>query len=266
MSMLVTVGPLWARTIPFAGRTWTVKNVYGGPGPNTFSNSEEEVWVDENGCLHMAINYRDGKWRCSEVFLDGSLGYGTYVFVVDGRVDLLDKDIILGLFTYESDTREIDFEYARWGSADNVPGQCVVQPATSGHIYRYDVDFSMGTERVTSQFKWQADAIYFKSFYGDYTPVPAAENMIAEWDYFGDHNPPAGGEKVHLNFWLKSGLAPSDGQNAEIVIRDFKFFENCSGALPGDVNMDCYVDMDDLLELVGMWMSCNDITNPDCDI
>ena len=97
ITVLMIINPLWARTIDFAGYKWTVKNVHGGgPGPNYFSDSVEEVWVDENGYLHMEINYRDGKWYCSEVILDASPGYGTYAFVVDGRVDLLDKNIILG--------------------------------------------------------------------------------------------------------------------------------------------------------------------------
>ena len=222
--VLEITNSLWARTISFAGYDWTVRNVQGGPGPNYFSDSVEEVWVDGNGYLHMEINYRNGKWNCSEVYLDGSLGYGTYAFVVDGRVDLLDKNIVLGLFTYETDTREIDIEYARWGNATNYPGQYVIQPGgTTGNVYRYHLDFSTGTDVTTNLFDWRADAISFRSYYGAYTPTPAALDMIASWVYFGDDNPPVGGELVHINLWLMSGLAPSDGQNVEIVIRDFKF-------------------------------------------
>ena len=266
--VLAITNPLWARTITFAGYEWTVRSAYGGPGPNHFSDSTEEVWVDSNGYLHMEINYRSGKWYCSAVSLGSSLGYGTNVFVVDGRVDLLDKNIVLGLYTYETDTREIDIEYARWGNVNNDPGQYVVQPGwETGNRYRFDLDFSMGTDVTTNLFDWQEDAISFKSYYGAYTPTPAAEDMIASWVYFGDDNPPVGGELLRMNFWLRKGLAPSDGQNAEIVIRDFKFVAsdgNCSIYLPGDINMDCYVNMDDFLELVSMWMYCNDVTNPDC--
>ena len=169
--VLAVTNPLSARTITFAGYDWTVKNVHGGPGPNDFSDSVEEVWVDENGYLHMEINYRNGKWYCSEVYLNSSLGYGTYVFVVDGRVDLLDKNIVLGLFTYETDTREIDIEYARWGDVNNDPGQFVIQPAgTTGNLYRYDLELSTGTEVTTNLFDWRVEAISLKVIMGPIRP------------------------------------------------------------------------------------------------
>ncbi len=33
-----------------------------GPGPNVFSDSPENVWVDAAGQLHMRITARDGQW------------------------------------------------------------------------------------------------------------------------------------------------------------------------------------------------------------
>lgn len=59
------------RVINFAGRYWWVKNGTNlGPGPNNFSDSEESVWVDDAGKLHLKIRQieasgtapRSGPW------------------------------------------------------------------------------------------------------------------------------------------------------------------------------------------------------------
>ncbi|MHC5173180.1 MAG: hypothetical protein ACYSPJ_05395, partial [Planctomycetota bacterium] len=60
--------PQTKRTVTFAGHEWGVK--YGdqlGPGPNYFSDSQDSLWVDEKGYLHMTIIKRGGKWFCTEV-------------------------------------------------------------------------------------------------------------------------------------------------------------------------------------------------------
>ncbi|MHC4649083.1 MAG: hypothetical protein ACYTBJ_26830, partial [Planctomycetota bacterium] len=113
------------REITFAGYNWMVKDSGCGtldPGSNYFSHSEENVRVDDEGRLHLRIDHRCDKWFCSEVVLDASPGFGTYVFVTEGRVDLLDPNIVLGLFTWDTNApqynyREIDIEFSRWWDA-----------------------------------------------------------------------------------------------------------------------------------------------------
>lgn len=48
------------RTIIFAGHQWGVKDGFHGPGPNEFSDSAENVWVDGAGSLHLKITNRAG--------------------------------------------------------------------------------------------------------------------------------------------------------------------------------------------------------------
>lgn len=55
-------------TIEFAGHTWNVKSGTGGPGPNNWSNSNNSVWVDNEGKLHLKIRYINGKWVCAEIY------------------------------------------------------------------------------------------------------------------------------------------------------------------------------------------------------
>ena len=71
------VGP---REIRFAGYDWNVKSgQWLGPGPNHFSEAEEDLWIDTSGRLHMKIAEREGLWYCTEIVSIDSFGYGTYV-------------------------------------------------------------------------------------------------------------------------------------------------------------------------------------------
>ena len=67
--------PVGGASLLFAGRSWSVKSGPGplGPGPNLFSNSPQNVWVDAMGQLHLAITNRDGQWQAAEVILNESL-------------------------------------------------------------------------------------------------------------------------------------------------------------------------------------------------
>jgi len=77
------------RTIEFSGYTWTVEASQGkvGPGPNYFSDSTDNVWVDSDGQLHLRITKDAAGWHCAEVLLTRSLGYGTYRFYLNSPVD-----------------------------------------------------------------------------------------------------------------------------------------------------------------------------------
>lgn len=219
------------RKIDFAGYTWWVKQGDSlGPGPNHFSDSEQDVFVDPDGYLHLRIAQRDGRWHCSEIVGCESLGHGTYIYTIESRLDLLDENVVLGLFTWEDDVvqynyREIDFEFSRWGDPDDPNcGQYVVQPWDApGNRYRFPIDYSGKPLTTTHVKKWQADGIYFSSFFGDFSLHPPVEDQIASWDYRGSDNPPEGAENPRINFWLISGRPPVNGQDAEVVIKDFQF-------------------------------------------
>jgi hypothetical protein len=71
------------------------------PGPNHFSDSHGSVWVDEQGALHLKIRKINGVWHSAEVILAESLGYGKYVTWTTSRVDLIDRNAVFGIFTYD---------------------------------------------------------------------------------------------------------------------------------------------------------------------
>jgi hypothetical protein len=278
-----TVTMRYEKTIQFSEYGWWLKRHSDtvGPGPNYFSDSKDNIWVDANGFLHLKITFRDGKWNCAEVIANLNGGYGTYIFTVKGRVDLLDENIVLGLFTWEDcipeyDYREIDFEFTRWGDpCDPNNAQFVVLPTGGCNgIYRFNVDCSV-QETFTNIFTWAPGMISFRSYYGDFSLMPAAQDMIASWIYTGSDVPPPGQENPRMNLWLRKGLSPVNGQEAEIVIKKFQYLadtapeidlvdfavladnwlqSNCGICHGADVTADGKVDLDDLSKLVCNWL------------
>ena len=219
------------KKLTFAGLDWWIKRHHDGvgPGPNYFSDAEENVRVDPNGLLHIRIDKRNEKWHCGEVVADTVFGYGTYVFTVQADLDVLDRNAVLGLFTWEDCVpeyhyREIDIEISQWGNPEEPNNsQYVVQPwDTDGNMHRFEID-GEGGDITTHVFTWEPNEIHFQSYYGNYTPVLDPNNLIATWSYTGPDIPPAGAENPRINLWLINGDAPSNGRAAEVVIRDFKY-------------------------------------------
>ncbi len=103
--------------IVFSGYEWFVRDSdYPiGPGPNLWSS--ENVWINLQGRLHLRIKRINEIWYYSEVYTVKVLGHGAYIYVLDGSYNLLDEDIVLGLFAYKDDFHEVDVEIARWGNS-----------------------------------------------------------------------------------------------------------------------------------------------------
>lgn len=216
-----------AATIQFSGYTWNVRNSTGGPGPNTFSGSN--AWVDGNGWLHLKIakNTSTGKWSCAEIYSAQNFGYGSYQWQVEGAIGSLDKNIVLGLFNYSgNDTYdEMDIEFARWGNSAWPNLNYTVYPATgtSGKSpWSYTKNFSLtGGTYTTHRFTRNSSSVVFKSmngFYNDDTNLFASATCSAPASSISTLSIP-----VHMNLWLFDGLAPSNGNEVEIIIHSFKF-------------------------------------------
>ena len=215
-----------AKTFTFADRTWTVRpNGDGGPGPNHWS--ENNAWVDTSGQLHLTISKINRKWYCAEVFSNEKLGFGHYQWQVIGRVDKLDKNVVLGLFPYlgPSGRNEIDIEMAKWGKVNNKMGNFTVWPAKSGTPKNTNkrFSFSLNGDYTTHRFNWQSTSIFFQMLHGHRTDN---NHEIAHWNFKPDHyleEIPQQAMPVHMNLWLFKGSAPSDGNEVEIIIKSFRY-------------------------------------------
>jgi hypothetical protein len=210
-----------AREVSFSGYTWTVRSSDGdevGPGPNVFSDAADSVWVDATGRLHLRIVQRGGEWTCAEVIAQASLGYGTYRIVYDTRVDDLDPNAVLGLFTWSDAThqahREIDIEFSRWGEKGAPNAQYVVQPATvSSHLHRFAIAGGGPTSHV---FRWRPGSVSFESVVG-----PRRGAVLQRWRFDGSKVPVPGDENPRINLWLFRGAPPAAGRPIEVIVSRF---------------------------------------------
>jgi hypothetical protein len=211
-----------ARVVSFSGYDWAVKTSKGkvGPGPNYFSDSTASVWVDAVGKLHLKIRRSGSRYYCAEVIGPAALGYGTYRFDIESDLSALDRNVVLGLFTWSDRPqyahRELDVEIARWGSAtDPTTAQFVVQPYdAAGHLARFTTTSAVRTQQ---QFTWRAGEVSFTSRRLDTNAI------VASYTYRGTDVPKPGDERVRLNLWLFNGAAPTNGQAVEVVVESFAF-------------------------------------------
>lgn len=203
------------RIIKFSGYEWQVKGSQGkvGPGPNFFDPSSDSVFVDAKGHLHLKVRKTDKGWTCSEVVLSKSLGYGTYTFTLVSPPSALDDNLILGLFVYEDDTKEIDIEWAKWGDSSAPNAQFVVQPYDrAGNMRRFSLP--PDAKGTVSSFNWQKDSISFNAKAGSFSE---------SWVYKGKDIPTPNKERAIINLWLMKGEKPKVEKEFEVVVKSFSF-------------------------------------------
>lgn len=212
------------REIVFSGETWAVKanRLPVGPGPNLFSNRDENVFVDASGRLHLKITQREGRWRSAEVVSRRRASYGTYTFRLASS-PRIDRRAVFGWFVWADgvrDSREIDFlEIGMFGRpADGTNAQYVVQPFSDpNNLRRFTLPHVPLTTHVA---RWEPDRIVFESYAGATTEASA---RIASWTYTG-RVPRADSPElnVRFNLWLFDG-PPSDGREVEVILQDFRY-------------------------------------------
>jgi hypothetical protein len=220
--------PALLKTILFAGKQWKIKqsDALVGPGPNYFSDSSDNVFVDDQGRLHLRITQRNGLWYCAEIFTEDGLDYGQYRFSLADAPPVADKNTILGLFTWDdlSDdaaahhNREIDIEFGKFGDESRLPGSYTVQPYTNaGNTFLFDPSALQGRSS-THSFKWGPQSVDFESRVSN----NPADPPVAVWSYAGPDIPPPGRGGVRINLWLFNGTPPQDSQEVEAIIENFE--------------------------------------------
>lgn len=197
--------------LQWAGYTFSVKSGQGGPGPNTFSTANAFVNATTGDLtLLLRQNAVSGQWECAEVALLTSLGYGTYSWALraDSTVGF-DKAAVLGLFTYESDDREIDIEFSAWDNLfSNVNADFAVQPATVKRFFAGPES----SDLLFANYTWAPGRVDFMCCNG------------VAWSHTGADVPPPGGERVHMNVWLFKGAPPASGWGgASVRLQNFSF-------------------------------------------
>ncbi|NKB70352.1 MAG: hypothetical protein GKR89_25050 [Candidatus Latescibacteria bacterium] len=222
------------QTITFSGLEWKVKHQpdqMRGPGRNYWS--DEQVWVDDEGRLHLRLAQSGERWYCAEVESVERFGYGQFTWRTVGYLDLLAPQVVAGLFVNPppevgpAGTNGIDIEIAYLPHLQSQGPSCNlvygVYPSAleTGQRKEQAFRFDLTGTYTTHQFRWTRQRVDFKSWHGhepDHLLVFGEFNHApVDWEACM----PSQSMPVHINLWLLAGKEPEDGKAAEIIIRDF---------------------------------------------
>ncbi|NVK26599.1 MAG: hypothetical protein HWE14_01080 [Flavobacteriia bacterium] len=239
-------------TLTFSGLKWDIKSssVVVGPGPNYFSKHPNDVFIDDKGYLHLSVDFRDGQWRSTEIISQDTMGYGTYVWTLEGDPVNIDPNLVIGLFTWDNNTfqtqanSEVDIEFSKWGDEEEeYTLQYGVQPIAFGpynpeRVDKPEEDNSNWIGVSTHAFTWTDTLITWESWkgsaYGNGAPDASWSFDLsnpARIKYEGGNQSdaiiiPAPGNTTNarMNLWLVNGPAgPAFGTRQEIIIRKFDY-------------------------------------------
>lgn len=245
--------PIDSGDIWFSGYGWD-KKASGfpvGPGPNVFSASEQNIWLDANGFLHLKIDKENNVWKSAEVISTMNMSYGTYIFTVESDLTKINEKMVLGLFTWDDSTffthgnSEVDIEFSRWNNpADSLILTYSVQPVIFDNPVMYQertyhplMNVSKLKTTTTHAFTWNSTEIKWESYAGDNYP---GTQLLASWKFDLNNQPrtkieggktsdpiiipgPGKTTNARINLWLLGGQAPSDGKPFEVIIKRFKY-------------------------------------------
>jgi len=230
--------PLQAADLSWKGFDWDVTN---GGMAGVAEGAASNVSVDANGWLHLKITKSGNTWTASELFTTQKLGFGTYQWQIEGPIDTFDKNNVLGLFPYgpaagigSDGTNEIDIEFSRWGIANAPNADFTDYPASGNVIGETTFTFSLGgSTSATARFTWNATSIESSVLKG-HQAMASETGLLKKWKYAPNNpsvNIPQQALPLGINLWCFDA-PPSDGQNVEIVLRDFQFVKE-GDPLPG---------------------------------
>ena len=222
-----------APTISWAGHTWRVTN---GGMAGVAKGNPANVSIDSHGYVHLRIVKRDGVYTAAEMFSTDMMGYGTYQWWIQGKIDDMDKATVLGLFPYgpvrhigKDAEDELDIEFSKWNNT-LCKGACnadfTFYPAT-GKIYLgpterdFEINLNGGT-LTTARLVWTPTSVTGTIMSG-LQPIGTTANVLKTWT-FTPTDPmariPQQPMPTGMNLWCFKVLPSTD---QEVVLQDFQF-------------------------------------------
>jgi len=215
--------PKLAATKPltFSGYDWDVRTIASDRGGLNNLYDPDNAWTDTTGALHLQIKKKDGRWRCAEMVLNRSLGYGTYKLTIRDTSQL-EPSVVFSMITWDEagdqNYREMDLEISRWGDASNKSStQYVVQPFyIPGNVFT----FVAPSGTLTHVLRWESGVANFKTFRG--TPEAPGARAISEHE-FTSGIPSPGQARVHLIFYVIASDKNPLQKDSEVVVEKFEY-------------------------------------------
>jgi hypothetical protein len=209
-------------SLKFSGYDWGVRMIANDKGGTNNLFDAENAWTDASGALHMQIKKKSDRWSCAEIFLNRSLGYGTYSVTVRDTSHL-EPAAVFTMYTFEDSAgeqhyREMDVEVSRWGDAANKNNaQYVVQPFyTPGNVFV----FAAPTGTLTYVLRWEPGYATFKTFRG--RSAGARAQLVSEHE-FTTGIPLPGKAIPRLIFYVVASDKNPMQKPSEVVVEKFEY-------------------------------------------
>jgi len=131
----------WPANSPYC---WYKRDTGGSPqGPNQNVFNSSNVLLNQAGQLVLQVTRTATTpvttYTSGEVFLDRSLGYGDYIFVVQTAASAIHPKLVASPFIYADDNREFDIEYAKVSLASTTQQKLVTRLCCGGFLASDDV-------------------------------------------------------------------------------------------------------------------------------
>ena len=209
-------------SLKFSGYDWAVRTIANDKGGMNNLFDPENAWTDASGALHMQIKKKSGRWSCAEIYLNHSLGYGTYSITVRDTSHL-EPAAVFTMYTFEDSAgeqhyREMDVEVSRWGDAANKNNaQYVIQPFyTPGNVSAFKAP--PGT--LTHVLRWESGHTTFKTFRGRSAGVGA--QLVSQHE-FTSGIPSPGKAIPRLIFYIVASDKNPLQKPSEVVVEKFEY-------------------------------------------
>src|SRR5216684_2021648 len=188
-------------SLKFSGYDWDVRMTESDKGGTNNLYDPENARTDATGALHMQIKKKSGSWSCAEIFLNRSLGYGTYSVTLRDTSHL-EPAAVFTMYTFEESAseqhfREMDVEvHGRGDAANKNNAQYAIQPFYSpGNLF----PFVAPSGTLTYVLRWEPGHATFKTFRG--RSSGAGAQLVSEHE-FTFAIPGPGQAKLRLIFFV----------------------------------------------------------------
>jgi hypothetical protein len=209
-------------SLKFSGYDWGVRLIESDKGGMSNLYDAENAWTDASGALHMQIKKKSGRWSCAEIFLNRSLGYGTYSVTVRDTSHL-EPAANFSMFTFDewaSDEhfRELDVEVSGPGDAANKDSaRYVKQPLyMAGNLFA----FAAPSGTLTYVLRWEPGHASFKTFRG--RSADGGAQLVSEHE-FTSAIPAPGKAVIRLIFYAVASKKNPLQKPSEVVVEKFEY-------------------------------------------
>jgi hypothetical protein len=207
-------------SLKFSGYDWAVRTIESDKGGLSNLYDPENAWTDTSEALHMQITKKLGKWSCAEIFLNRSLGYGTYLLTVRNTAQL-EPAAIFSMFIFdewasEQHFREMDVEVGgRDEAANKNNAQYALQPLyIPGNLFA----FAAPSGALTFVLRWESGHASFKTVRGRAT----GGQLVSEHE-FTSGVPTPGKAVPRLIFYVVASDKNPMQKPSEVVVEKFEY-------------------------------------------